>query len=75
MWNSHFSENVDSELLEAADVDGPLLCGREVAGADTEVARGADHPTCQSQRIVTQDRSSGSVVVLIYSHFSNAETR
>ncbi len=42
-----------------------LLRGVEVAAADAKVAGGADHATCQAQRVVAEDGFGSTVVVLL----------
>ena len=52
------------KLLESSDADGSLLRGVEVAAADTEIRRRADHAARESEWIVGEDRSSCTIVVL-----------
>ena len=64
MRHPHLAEDVYGELLEAADVDGPLFGGGQIAAADAEVTGRAHHPTGEPERVVAQDRFGRAVVIL-----------
>ena len=61
----HLFEHLHGEVLQPADVDGPLLRGVEVAAADAEVGGGADHAAGEAQGVVAEDGLGGAVVVLV----------
>lgn len=58
------ASHLRGELLQPADVDGPLLGGTEVAAAHTQVGGGAHHPTGQAEGVVREYHLGGSIVVL-----------
>lgn len=50
--HTHLAEDIDSELLEAADVDGPLFSCGQIAPADAEVAGWTHHSAGEAERVV-----------------------
>lgn len=64
LLNVHPLEHLHGKVLQAADVDRPLLGGVQIAAAHAQVRGRADHAAGEAQRIVRQDGLGGAVVVL-----------